>query len=77
VVTTPDSIGRLAADVRARRRDLGLGQEELADLSGTSARWIRDVEHGRATVRLDKLAAVLDALGLELHTRLRRGSGDA
>ena len=56
----------LADDVRARRRELGLRQRDLADLAGTSERFIRELEHGKATVRLDKLIAVLDALGLEL-----------
>ena len=56
----------LAADVRARRRALRLRQRDLADLAGTSERFIRELEHGKASVRLDKVTAVLDALGLEL-----------
>lgn len=63
---------RLAQDVRARRRALGLGQEDLAALSGASVRFISSLEHGKPTVRLDKVAAVLDALGLELRAELRR-----
>jgi len=62
---------QLPADVRARRRDLGLRQADLADLSGTSERFIRELEHGKATLRLDKVIAVLDALGLELRAALR------
>lgn len=56
----------LADDVRARRRELGLRQRDLADLAGTSERFIRELEHGKASVRLDKVTAVLEALGLEL-----------
>jgi y4mF family transcriptional regulator len=63
---------RLADDVRARRGVLGLRQDELADLSGVSVRFVRALEHGKPTVRLDKVAAVLDALGLELRAELRR-----
>jgi y4mF family transcriptional regulator len=63
---------RLADDVRARRGALGLRQDELADLSGVSVRFVRALEHGKPTVRLDKVAAVLDALGLELRAELRR-----
>lgn len=62
---------QLSQDVKARRRALKLGQEELADLSGTSVRFIRELEHGKATVRVDKLRAVLDALGLELRAEMR------
>ncbi|MGF1661763.1 MAG: helix-turn-helix transcriptional regulator [Kineosporiaceae bacterium] len=63
---------RLADDVKARRSALGLRQDELADLSGVSVRFVRALEHGKPTVRLDKVAAVLDALGLELRAELRR-----
>ena len=61
----------LAEQVRARRASLALVQEDLADLSGTSVRFIRSLEQGKATVRLDKVQAVLEVLGLELTTRLR------
>lgn len=59
-------VDHLGQDIRARRRELSLGQVELADLSGTSVRFIRSLEQGKATVRLDRLIAVLDKLGLEL-----------
>lgn len=64
-------IESLADDVRRRRRELRLSQEDLGDLSQTSVRFIRDLEHGKPTVRLDKLLAVLGALGLELRADLR------
>jgi y4mF family transcriptional regulator len=60
----------LAADVRARRRALGLAQEDVADLSGASVRFIRNLEHGKTTVRLDKLMAVLEVLGMELRAHV-------
>ena len=66
-----DTAVGLAEQVRARRASLALGQEELAELSGTSVRFIRSLELGKATVRLDKVQAVLDVLGLELTARLR------
>ena len=56
----------LPESVRARRRALGLSQGELAALAGVSERWIRALEQGKRTVRLDSLVAVLDGLGLEL-----------
>jgi len=71
----PDETGAvlaLGADVRRRRRSLGLKQEELADLAGTSARFVGALENGKPTVRVDKVIAVLDALGLELRADLRR-----
>lgn len=56
----------LGAQARRRRRALGISQEELADLAGVSARFVHSFEHGKATVRLDKVLAVLDVLGLQL-----------
>lgn len=61
----------LGNDIKARRRALGLNQRELAELSGTSERFIRDLEHGKASVRLDKAMAVLTTLGLELRAVAR------
>jgi y4mF family transcriptional regulator len=55
-----------AAFIRARRRELGLRQDELADLAGVSTRTISAVEAGKPTVRLDVLLAVFDTLGLQL-----------
>ena len=61
----------LGSDIKARRRALGLKQHDLADLSGASERFIRDLEHGKETVRLDKLTAVLEVLGLQLRAEPR------
>ena len=66
----------LATTLRDRRRALGLRQSELAELAGVSTRFIGELEGGKQTVRLDKLQAVLDVLGLtiELKLRVRQGS---
>lgn len=56
----------IAELVRRRRQDLGLTQSELADLSEVSERLIRDIEQGRPTIRIDKLLALLEVLGLEV-----------
>ena len=69
--TSHVAVTQLAQDVRQRRTTLKLGQQELADLSGTSVRFIRSLEHGKTTVRLDKVLAVLEAVGLELRARIR------
>lgn len=59
-----DRTSGLAIAVRARRRELGLRQEELADLAGCSERFVHTVEAGKQTVRLDKVLDVLATLGL-------------
>jgi y4mF family transcriptional regulator len=64
--------GALAAEVRARRAQLQLRQEELADLAGVSERFVYALEKGKKTVQLDKVLAILNALGL--HLEIRRGA---
>jgi y4mF family transcriptional regulator len=61
----------LGVDVRARRKDLGLTQVEVAELAGVSARFVIGLEQGKPTVRLDKLTTVLDARGLTLRAKVR------
>jgi HTH-type transcriptional regulator/antitoxin HipB len=61
----------LGAQVKQRRRHLGLTQEELADLAGVSPSFVRFVEHDKASVRLDKVQDVLNVLGLEMTLRVR------
>lgn len=60
----------LADQVVRRRRALGLNQQDLADLAEVSERFVRELEHGKQTVRLDKLLAVMRVLGLELDVRV-------
>jgi HTH-type transcriptional regulator/antitoxin HipB len=67
-----DQSNELARAVRTRRRSLGLTQGDVADLAGCSPRFVRALESGKHTVRLDKVWDVLEVLGLELDVR-RRG----
>jgi len=60
-----------AVAVRARRRQLRLRQDELAELAGVSERFVYALEHGKKSMQLDKTVAVLAALGL--HLELHRG----
>lgn len=62
----------IAADLRARRKQLGLTQAELADLAGVSVRFVHDLESGKPTVQLSKVLAVASTLGCELNVELRR-----
>lgn len=64
--------GKLATEVRTRRAQLRLRQEELADLAGVSERFVYALEHGKQTVQFDKVLAVLNALGL--HLEIHRGA---
>lgn len=66
-------LGQLAEAVRARRVALGLRQADLAELAGCSQRFVHTVEHGKPTLRLDKLLDLLEVLGLGLVVGPGRG----
>ena len=63
----------LGVAVRDRRKALGINQAELAALSGVGLAFLYELEHGKPTVRIDKVLAVLEVLGLELHVRQGKG----
>jgi len=68
----PAGRSQLAIDVLARRKELGLTQVEVAELAGVSDRFVMEFERGKPTVRLDKLTAVLEAMGLTLRAEVRQ-----
>ena len=49
--------------VKRRRKALGLTQPELANRAGVGLRFIRDLEQGKETLRLDKVNQVLSLFG--------------
>lgn len=58
--------GRLATVVRERRKSMGYSQEKLADRAGVGLRFLRELEQGKSTVRVDKVNLVLFLFGMEL-----------
>lgn len=70
-----DVRGDVAEVVRSRRRALALTQVEVADLAGVGVRFVHELERADSGVRLDKLLAVLEVLGLVLE--VRAGTPDA
>ena len=54
-------VGKLILAERTRQK---LSQLQLAGLANTGIRFISDVENGKGTVQLQKLLAVISALGL-------------
>jgi y4mF family transcriptional regulator len=63
-----ETAARMGVRVRALRRDLELDQGELALVAGVSRRTVHAIEHGKPTIQLAALVAVLQAVGLELAT---------
>lgn len=57
-----NTIGRF---VKNERKKLGLTQEEFAMRSGLGLRFVRELEQGKTTVRLDKVNQALRMFGME------------
>ena len=51
--------------VKRRRREAGLIQEEFALRSGLGLRFVRELEQGKETVRMDKVNQALSMFGME------------
>ncbi|OQB13639.1 MAG: antitoxin HipB [Candidatus Omnitrophica bacterium ADurb.Bin205] len=52
--------------IKSLRKKLGLTQVDFAKRVGVGLRFLRELERGKTTIRLDKLNQVLDFLGLHL-----------
>ena len=50
--------------VKSQRKTAGLTQEEFAVRSGLGLRFIRELEQGKETVRLDKVNQALSMFGM-------------
>ena len=57
-----NSIGQY---IKTQRKLLGLTQEEFALRSGLGLRFVRELEQGKTTVRLDKVNQALAMFGME------------
>ena len=57
---------RLSQQVKALRKQYGLTQEDLSYKSGVGLRFVRDMEQGKKTLRMDKVNTVLALFGKEL-----------
>ncbi|MFH1529189.1 MAG: helix-turn-helix transcriptional regulator [Pseudomonadota bacterium] len=53
----------LISFIKDRRRSLGLTQKDLADRAGVGLRFIRNLEQGKVSLRLDKVNQVLALFG--------------
>lgn len=73
----PARVTELGRTIAARRKDLGVTQEDLAALTGLSTRSIGQLELGQTNPRLSSLLAVLTALGLDLTITTRSAAKSA
>lgn len=61
----------LARTLRARRTELMLTQEQLAEVTGLNRRVIGELERGRISPRFDTVQRIANALGLDVELRPR------
>lgn len=59
----------IGAEIARLRKAAGLTQPELAQRCGVGLRFVRELEQGKPTVRLDKVKQVLELFGHELCVR--------
>lgn len=56
---------KIARFIRESRKAAGLTQEEFAARSGLGLRFVRELEQGKPTVRMDKVNEALAMFGME------------
>jgi len=52
--------------VRQKRKSLKMTQKEMSEKSGVGLRFIRELEKGKETLKMDKVNQVLNLFGFEL-----------
>jgi y4mF family transcriptional regulator len=72
-----DSMSEVADSVRRARKEQGVSQTVLAQLSNVGLRFLCEVEHGKSTVRFDKLLSVLTSLGITLRLEMPSETSNA
>ena len=60
------SVTNLAKYIKAKRKEFGLTQVDLSQKSGVGLRFVREMEQGKETLRLDKVNQVLALFGAEM-----------
>ncbi len=60
-----DDMSTIGEYIKQKRKEIGLTQEEFAMRSGLGLRFVRELEQGKETVRLDKVNQALSMFGKE------------
>ena len=59
-------MNNLSMQVKEMRKQYGLTQEDLSAKAGVGLRFVRDLEQGKSTLRMDKVNCVLNLFGKDL-----------
>lgn len=63
------AVTSLSGYLKDKRKKLNLTQQRLAEKAGVGLRFVRDLEQGKTTLRMDKVNQVLRLFGQELGPR--------
>lgn len=55
--------------IKKKRKSLNLTQKEMAEKAGVGIRFLRELERGKETLKMDKVNQVLELFGYELGPR--------
>lgn len=58
-------MNKIAEFIKQKRKEAGLTQEDFAIRSGLGLRFVRELEQGKETVRMDKVNQALSIFGME------------
>ena len=58
-------MNKISEFIKTNRRAVGLTQEEFAIRSGLGLRFVRELEQGKKSVRMDKVNIALAMFGME------------
>ena len=71
-------MNEIAKFIKSNRKAAGLTQKEFALRSGLGLRFVRDLEQGKETVRMDKVNVALGMFGMEaVPGKIERKDDDA
>lgn len=59
-------MNNISALVKRLRKEYGMTQEDLSMKSGLGLRFVRELEQGKATLRMDKVNQLLDLFNYEM-----------
>ncbi|MDN5315653.1 MAG: hypothetical protein PWP10_4405 [Clostridiales bacterium] len=58
-------MNKIAEFIKYKRKEAGLTQEDFAIRSGLGLRFVRELEQGKETVRMDKVNQALAMFGMQ------------
>jgi len=66
IVTPYRTASQFGRQVRTARERLGITQAELGKRAGVGLKFLYQLEHGKDTLRMDKVMDVLDVLSIQM-----------